>query len=86
MDRLVIAERKAGSRTVFQSIADRVDQHDSTERSARDIFDEPAQGIKDFSERTSSGEHLEQAIFSGKQCFGPFGVFNIGMRQVAWWG
>jgi hypothetical protein len=55
---------------MFQSIADRIDQHDSTERSARDIFDESAQGIKDFCERAAGGEHLEQAIFSGKQRLG----------------
>jgi hypothetical protein len=48
MDRLVIAEGKAGRCTVLQSIADRIDQHNSTERSARDIFDESAQGIKEF--------------------------------------
>jgi hypothetical protein len=67
---------------VLQSIADRIYQHNSTERSARDIFDESAQGIKDFRERTSGGEHLEKAIFSGKQCLGPFTVFTIGMREV----
>ena len=48
MDRLVIAEGKAGRCTVLQSIADRIYQHNSTERSARDIFDESAQGIKEF--------------------------------------
>ncbi|TKS59185.1 MAG: hypothetical protein EWM73_03346 [Nitrospira sp.] len=48
MDRLVVAEGKAGRGTVLQSIANRVYQHNSTERPARDLFDEPAQGIKDF--------------------------------------
>jgi hypothetical protein len=67
---------------VPQSIADWIDEHDSTERSALDFFDEPAQSIKDFRECTSGGEHLEQVIFSGKQCLGPCRVFDIGMREV----
>ena len=71
MDRLVIAEGKAGRCTVLQSIADRIYQHNSTESSARDLFDELAQGIKEFRERTSCGEHLEKAIFSGQQVSAP---------------
>jgi hypothetical protein len=48
MDRLVIAEWKAGRCSVPQAIIEGIDQYNSTERSARDIFDESAQGIKDF--------------------------------------
>jgi hypothetical protein len=67
---------------MLQPIADRIYQHNPTESSACDLFDESAQGIKKFRERTSGGQHFEKAVFSGKQCFSLCAVFAIGLREV----
>ena len=60
----------------------RIQQEDRRQRATGQLFDEPAYGIKDESERIAPGYHLEKPFLSGKQHLGPLSVVDVGHRSI----
>src|SRR5437868_8503827 len=58
---------KTRARDRIQVNTIRVKQQDRSERAATVIFDNHAQRIQDLLERNAGGNHLEKALFPGKQ-------------------
>src|ERR1700730_14288684 len=77
-----VADRKARSGSVLETRAARIDQHDAAVAPAGRAFDKVTERIEYSRHRMAARHHLEQALFTGEQSFGPLPVVDISVQEV----
>jgi hypothetical protein len=64
VDRLGIGDRQTGRRAVAQAAGLRIEQEDRRQRAARQLLDQPAQGVEDVGAGVAPRDHLEQPLLA----------------------